>query len=192
MKQEDKAAYEKWRRIGDYIRPPSCDAENAWEAACSYRDAQPAVTLEIKELEFGMNGEKMCFKVGVQMFTLDYEPETTEDFEFMKKALTDAISNITNVVNTAQAGVQGEPVGHYIGKHSDGDDVAYLYREIPKNTRLYTQSTPAVAINEQLLKALEEMVSVAQCVDSWEFFPSLPIERAEAAIAAAEAAKGGV
>lgn len=59
-----------------------------------------------------------------------------------------------------------------------------------KTRDLYTEA-PAVAVNEQLLEALEEMVSVARCVDGWEFFPSLPIERAETSIKQAEAAKGG-
>ena len=69
----------------------------------------PADAQEKKELEFGMNGEKMFFAVGVQMFTLDYEPQTTEDFEFMEKILTDAISNITHNVKTAPAVAVNEP-----------------------------------------------------------------------------------
>jgi hypothetical protein len=66
----------------------------------------PAVAQPIKELDFGMAGGKMFFEIGVQRFTLDYEPELTEDFEFMKKALTDAINSITHGVKTSPSVAQ--------------------------------------------------------------------------------------
>ena len=44
-----------------------------------------------------------------------------------------------------------------------------------------------IAVNEKLLEALKEITSVAKQVDSWQSFPSDPIEVADAAIALAEA-----
>jgi hypothetical protein len=55
--------------------------------------AQPAP--ELKPVEFGMNGEKMMFKVGVQQFTLDYEPDTQDEFNFMRDMLVHAFSTFT-------------------------------------------------------------------------------------------------
>jgi hypothetical protein len=40
MNEADKQAFEDWRRIGGYIRPPSCDSATAWGAACAYKDKQ--------------------------------------------------------------------------------------------------------------------------------------------------------
>ena len=42
MNEADKQAFEEWRRIGGYIRPPSCDAATAWGAACEYKNKQAA------------------------------------------------------------------------------------------------------------------------------------------------------
>ena len=46
---------------------------------------------------------------------------------------------------------------------------------------LHPQPAPEVA---KLVEALDEMIEVAKAVDSWESFPSAPIERAEDAIRA--------
>lgn len=42
---------------------------------------------------FGMRGPKMTFTIGVQSFTLDYEPDVPESFEFMSNMLTIAITS---------------------------------------------------------------------------------------------------
>jgi hypothetical protein len=60
--------------------------------------AQPAP--ELKPVKFGMNGEKMMFKVGVQQFTLDYEPDTQDEFNFMRDMLVHAFSTFTPDVKT--------------------------------------------------------------------------------------------
>jgi hypothetical protein len=51
-------------------------------------------------VEFGMHGEKMMFKVGVQQFTLDYEPDTQDEFNFMREMLIHAFSTFTPDVKT--------------------------------------------------------------------------------------------
>jgi hypothetical protein len=56
-----------------------------------------------KAIEFGMNGEKMMFKVGVQQFTLDYEPDTQDEFNFMRDMLANAFSTFTPDVKTTPA-----------------------------------------------------------------------------------------
>ncbi len=51
-------------------------------------------------VEFGMHGEKMMFKIGVQQFTLDYEPDTQDEFNFMRDMLIKAFSTFTHDVKT--------------------------------------------------------------------------------------------
>jgi len=51
--------------------------------------AQPA-----EPLVFGMRGPKMTFTIGNQSFTLDYEPETADEYEFMGNMLKAAISKL--------------------------------------------------------------------------------------------------
>jgi hypothetical protein len=99
-------------------------------------------------IEFGMNGEKMMFKVGVQQFTLDYEPDTQDEFNFMRDMLVHALSTFTPDVNStppAQPAVQGPTVEdnsqdwagmdgatawHLIDRHADGwADVAKMMGE---------------------------------------------------------------
>jgi hypothetical protein len=53
-----------------------------------------------KAIEFGMHGKKMMFKVGVQQFTLDYEPDTQDEFNFMRDMLVHAFSIFTPDVKT--------------------------------------------------------------------------------------------
>ena len=46
-------------------------------------------------VEFGMHCEKMMFKIGVQQFNLDYEPDTQDEFNFMREMLIKAFSTFT-------------------------------------------------------------------------------------------------
>lgn len=101
------AARNEWRSV--FYTP------NAIPAGTNIYTEAPAVAQPIKELEFGMAGGKMFFGIGVQRFTLDYEPELTEDFEFMKKALTDAINSITHGVKTAPAVDLTNLVNRFLG-----------------------------------------------------------------------------
>jgi hypothetical protein len=64
---------------------------------------------DIKQVEFGIHDGKMFFKIGVQMFTLDYDPITTEDFDLMKENLLEALSNAG--VNAVENGQQ-DPVAY--------------------------------------------------------------------------------
>jgi len=52
-------------------------------------------------VEFGMRGENMFFKIGNQSFLLDYKPAEPGEFEFMQKMLLSAFSSITPCVKTA-------------------------------------------------------------------------------------------
>ena len=54
-------------------------------------------------VEFLMSGPKFAFKVGVQQFTLDYEPEEPGGFEFMRDMLIHAFSTFTPDVKAEQA-----------------------------------------------------------------------------------------
>ena len=52
-------------------------------------------------VEFGMHGKNMFFKIGNQSFLLDYKPAEPGEFEFMQKMLLSAFSSITPCVKTA-------------------------------------------------------------------------------------------
>ena len=54
-----------------------------------------------------------------------------------------------------------------------------------RGTKLYT-APPAAKVNQQLLEALDKLISVAEMCDSWESFPSKALDEARAAIAAAQ------
>ena len=54
-----------------------------------------------------MKGQKMAFRIGNQTFTLDYEPDETEEFDFMRDMLANAFSTFTPDVKAAQ---QAEPM----------------------------------------------------------------------------------
>jgi len=62
-------------------------------------------------VEFGMNGKKIMFKVGVQQFTLDYEPDTQDEFNFMREMLIHAFSTFTPCVKTTPPAAQRQWVG---------------------------------------------------------------------------------
>lgn len=51
-------------------------------------------------VNFGMYGEKMMFKIGGQQFALDYEPDTENEFNFMRDMLIRAFSTFTHGVKT--------------------------------------------------------------------------------------------
>ena len=76
-----------------------------------YRDATPPAAPVQEPIEFGMNGEKMMFKVGVQQFTLDYEPDTQDEFNFMRDMLIHAFSTFTPDVKTTPPAAQRQWVG---------------------------------------------------------------------------------
>lgn len=59
------------------------------------------VPAEPVNVEFGMRGETMFFKIGNQSFLLDYKPAEPGEFEFMQKMLLSAFSSITPCVKTA-------------------------------------------------------------------------------------------
>jgi hypothetical protein len=71
--------------------------------------AQPAPVQE--HVEFGIHDKKMMFKVGVQQFTLDYEPDTQDEFNFMREMLIHAFSTFTHGVKTTQPAAQRPWVG---------------------------------------------------------------------------------
>ncbi len=58
------------------------------------------VPAEPVNVEFGMRGENMFFKIGNQSFLLDYKPAEPGEFEFMQKMLLSAFSRITHGVKT--------------------------------------------------------------------------------------------
>jgi hypothetical protein len=64
-----------------------------------------------KAIEFGMRGEKMMFKVGVQQFALDYEPDTQDEFNFMRGMVIHAFSTFTPDVKTTPPAAQRQWVG---------------------------------------------------------------------------------
>lgn len=51
-------------------------------------------------IEFLMHGEKMAFKVGVQQFTLDYEPTEPAEFQFMRSMLLHAFASFSAKART--------------------------------------------------------------------------------------------
>jgi hypothetical protein len=53
-----------------------------------------------------MHGKKMMFKVGVQQFTFDYEPDTQDEFNFMRDMLANAFSTFTPDVKTTPPAAQ--------------------------------------------------------------------------------------
>lgn len=59
------------------------------------------VPAEPVNVEFGMRGETMFFKIGSQSFALDYRPDEQGEYEFMQQMLLSAFSRITPGVKTA-------------------------------------------------------------------------------------------
>ncbi|MES2320167.1 MAG: hypothetical protein V4631_22040 [Pseudomonadota bacterium] len=57
------------------------------------------------EVTFSMRGQKMAFTIGVQTFTLDYEPDGDEEFNFMSAMLTKAIHRAALQAQQPLAGV---------------------------------------------------------------------------------------
>ncbi|MFL9880838.1 hypothetical protein PQR63_20740 [Herbaspirillum rhizosphaerae] len=94
------------------------------------------------------------------------------------------------------APVSAEPVRVWIAKYkydladiydSEGNYIATMYgKEARAVVESHNKSAPPFTDTKdsELLKALEELVAVAEKVDSWESFPRAPLERAYAAIAA--------
>ena len=72
--------------------------------------AQPAPVQE--PVEFGMYGKKMMFKIGVQQFALDYEPDTQDEFNFMREMLIRAFSTFTNGAKTTPPAAQPASCPH--------------------------------------------------------------------------------
>jgi hypothetical protein len=73
-----------------------------------------------------MKGQKMAFKIGNQTFTLDYEPDETEEFDFMRDMLANAFSTFTPDVKTAQqAGAVLKPLSD-----AESDVLAERQRQI--------------------------------------------------------------
>ena len=59
------------------------------------------VPAEPVNVEFGMRGENMFFKIGNQSFALNYRPDEQGEYEFMQQMLLSAFSRITPCVKTA-------------------------------------------------------------------------------------------
>jgi hypothetical protein len=81
------------------------DAETLFdyiESALEEIDSKPAPT----GIEFRMMGPKLAFVVGNQCFTLDYEPDSDEEAEFMQRMLCHALSGFTPDVKTSGADAQ--------------------------------------------------------------------------------------
>ena len=57
-------------------------------------------------LEFKMMGPKLAFVVGNQCFTLDYEPDSDDDAEFMRGMLCHALSGFAPDVKTREVATQ--------------------------------------------------------------------------------------
>lgn len=64
------------------------------------------------------------------------------------------------------------------------DDKTLEYFTLSDSMRMYIRDIEAQ--RDELLEALEEMVNVAERIDTAEFFPSAPLERALDAIAKAK------
>jgi hypothetical protein len=57
-------------------------------------------------IEFEMMGPKLAFVVGNQCFTLDYEPDSDEEAEFMQRMLCHALSGFSPDVKTREVAAQ--------------------------------------------------------------------------------------
>lgn len=65
----------------------------------------------MSKLEFGLRPDgHMTFKVGVQSFTLDYQPESATEFDFMSRMLAGAVAALAPV-STARPG-ESDPAGY--------------------------------------------------------------------------------
>lgn len=80
--------------------------------------AEPEVVSNAPGLEFGMHDGKMFFSVGVQQFTLDYEPQEAEGFEFMKKCLLEAIQPVA-LRSTTSPSLSQKPVAFCVEFKND-------------------------------------------------------------------------
>lgn len=88
----------KWCGFIDDKHYQNTVADGSWPIRDLF--ARP-VPIEPVNVEFGMHGETMFFKIGNQQFDLDYKPEEPGEFEFMKDMLLSAIPRITHGVKTA-------------------------------------------------------------------------------------------
>jgi len=68
------------------------DTHNARAAVEASAAALQAPPVPGEPVSFGVRGKKLCFTVGVQTFTLDYEPDEAEGSEYMQKMLLKAIA----------------------------------------------------------------------------------------------------
>lgn len=61
-------------------------------------------------IKFGVRPDgRMTFSIGVQLFTLDYQPETGDEFEFMSRMVTQALAKASNLpAESADATLQAE------------------------------------------------------------------------------------
>lgn len=100
---------EKFARYdtGDYVDDDTFSAFHWWLKSAQARATLPPPSAE--PLVFGKRGDKMTFSVGVQTFTLAYEPEDDASFDYMAAMLTRAISRAATTPSPA-----AEPV-------ADGD-----------------------------------------------------------------------
>lgn len=101
------------------------------------------------------------------------------------------ITKIWRAMLDAAPDVEQEPVAwiirhpRFCGKFTDNKAIAEHWENEDKGCTaplfLHQQPAPDTA---KLVEALETMIEVAKAVDSWESFPSDPIEKAEDAIRA--------
>lgn len=118
-----------------------------------------------------------------EVFVFGYDKEEAD------RIVAGLIEDRKQQCTTTQPDVQGDLVGWVwhsynqtnftSGSHHKEVLEAYGVKLTPVYT--YPQPAPEVA---KLVEVLDEMIDVAKRVDSWESFPSDPIERAEDAIRA--------
>jgi hypothetical protein len=123
-----------------------------------------------KAIEFGMNGEKMMFKVGVQQFTLDYEPDTQDEFNFMRDMLANAFSTFTPDVKTttpAQPAVQ-EPVARIAELEETVRQLNHALREATESPTFMGE--PVVAAPAARIKGFDEYGPLLEWNKHWVNF----------------------
>ena len=103
---EDKAVMALRSYVADYssedgVFQPKHYARE-FQRVLAALDSKPAPT----GIEFKMMGPKLAFSIGNQCFTLDYEPDSDDEAEFMQRALCHALSGFAPDVKTSGADAQ--------------------------------------------------------------------------------------
>lgn len=100
-----------WRDINDIVADREKDPSKAAALErARERLAAESAPAEPVNVEFGMRGKNMVFKIGNQSFLLDYKPDEEGEFELMRDMLLSAFSRITHGVKTASEPVNARLV----------------------------------------------------------------------------------